>query len=244
MPSTRSILLVEEDAVCRGFLADNLTADGYDVIVAVDKAAALAQLEARRPTSCSCDVNGETLDADRRRPRRRRARLADRPDDAADRAHRHAGRADARPLPRARRRRRPPQAVLTTASCSPASAPCCAAPHEPPAGPRRPRRRAAHRHARPAPCTSPAPRRARGQGVRAARAPRRRADARLHQGRAAARRLGLPQRAASPARSTAHALRLRRKLRAAGEAPWVENVWGVGYRLAPVGTGDGVRDAA
>ena len=34
--------------------------------------------------------------------------------------------------------------------------------------------------------------RARRQGVRAARAPRRRADARVHQGRAAARRLGLP----------------------------------------------------
>src|SRR4051794_25762846 len=44
MPPTRSILLVEEDAVCRGFLADNLTADGYEVIVAADKTDALAKL--------------------------------------------------------------------------------------------------------------------------------------------------------------------------------------------------------
>ena len=33
----------------------------------------------------------------------------------------------------------------------------------------------------------------------------------------------------------AHAVRLRSKLRAAGQARWVENIWGVGYRLAPVG---------
>jgi DNA-binding response OmpR family regulator len=41
-----------------------------------------------------------------------------------------------------------------------------------------------------------------------------------------------------------HAIKLRSKLRAQGETLWVENVWGVGYRLAPVGPGDGVRDAA
>ena len=28
---------------------------------------------------------------------------------------------------------------------------------------------------------------------------------------------------------------VRSKLRAAGQAHWVENLWGVGYRLAPVG---------
>ena len=56
----------------------------------------------------------------------------------------------------------------------------------------------------------------------------------VHQGRAAARRLGLPR----PSRTRtldAHAARLRTKLRAAGQARWVDNVWGVGYRLAPVG---------
>ena len=61
MPSTRSILLVEEDAVCRGFLADNLTADGYDVIVAADKADAIAKLTLA-PDLVLCDVNGHTLD--------------------------------------------------------------------------------------------------------------------------------------------------------------------------------------
>ncbi len=41
-----------------------------------------------------------------------------------------------------------------------------------------------------------------------------------------------------------HAVRLRGKLRAAGEAHWVENVWGVGYRLAPVGLVESERSAA
>ena len=41
-----------------------------------------------------------------------------------------------------------------------------------------------------------------------------------------------------------HAVRLRSKLRAAGEAPWLETVWGVGYRLAPAGLLAGERSAA
>src|SRR3954447_19584440 len=61
MPSTRSILLVEQDAVCRGFLADNLTADGYEVIVAADKADALHRLRLA-PDLVLCDVNGHTLE--------------------------------------------------------------------------------------------------------------------------------------------------------------------------------------
>src|SRR4051812_1615007 len=61
MPPTRSILLVEEDAVCRGFLADNLTADGYEVIVAADKTDALAKLRLA-PDLVLCDVNGDTLE--------------------------------------------------------------------------------------------------------------------------------------------------------------------------------------
>src|SRR3954465_9363297 len=61
MPPTRSILLVEEDAVCRGFLADNLTADGYAVIVAADKTDALTKLTLA-PDLVLCDVNGRTLE--------------------------------------------------------------------------------------------------------------------------------------------------------------------------------------
>src|SRR3954453_17812576 len=61
MPPTRSILLVEEDAVCRGFLADNLTADGYEVIVASDTPDALAQLRLA-PHLVLCGVNGAALE--------------------------------------------------------------------------------------------------------------------------------------------------------------------------------------
>jgi DNA-binding response OmpR family regulator len=56
-----SILLAEEDAATRAFLTDNLAADGYRVLVADDKPAALALLESRRPDLVICDVNGDTL---------------------------------------------------------------------------------------------------------------------------------------------------------------------------------------
>src|SRR5215213_6305391 len=61
MKPTRSILLAEEDAATRAFLADNLTADGYRVLVADDKTSALELVEARRPDLVVCDVNGDTL---------------------------------------------------------------------------------------------------------------------------------------------------------------------------------------
>jgi DNA-binding response OmpR family regulator len=62
MEPTRSILVCEEDAATREFLADNLAADGYHVLVADAKAAALAKLDARQPDLVICDVNGDTLD--------------------------------------------------------------------------------------------------------------------------------------------------------------------------------------
>jgi DNA-binding response OmpR family regulator len=62
MQPTRSILLAEEDAAARAFLTDNLTADGYEVLGADSKAAALARLKARQPDIVICDVNGDTLD--------------------------------------------------------------------------------------------------------------------------------------------------------------------------------------
>jgi DNA-binding response OmpR family regulator len=61
MQPTRSILLADEDAVTRAFLADNLIADGYRVLVADDKPAALDLLEHSRPDLVVCDVNGDTL---------------------------------------------------------------------------------------------------------------------------------------------------------------------------------------
>jgi DNA-binding response OmpR family regulator len=62
MQPTRSILLVEEDAAARAFLTDNLTADGYEVLGADSKAAAVARFRARQPDIVICDVNGDTLD--------------------------------------------------------------------------------------------------------------------------------------------------------------------------------------
>ncbi len=61
MEPTRLILLVDEDRATRAFLADNLTADGYEVLLADDRPSALAQLERRQPDLVVCDVNGDTL---------------------------------------------------------------------------------------------------------------------------------------------------------------------------------------
>ena len=59
--STRSILIVEEDQATRAFLAENLTADGYQVAVAGTRANALSLLAARRPHLVIADINGQTL---------------------------------------------------------------------------------------------------------------------------------------------------------------------------------------
>jgi DNA-binding response OmpR family regulator len=61
MPTKRLILLAEEDHVIRTFLGDNLTADGYEILIAEDRAGALELLETERPDLVVCDVNGETL---------------------------------------------------------------------------------------------------------------------------------------------------------------------------------------
>ncbi len=61
MASARTILLAEEDPATAGFLADNIIADGYRVLVADDKTAALELLEEQRPDLVLCDVNGDTL---------------------------------------------------------------------------------------------------------------------------------------------------------------------------------------
>src|SRR4051794_4523718 len=61
MEPSRTILLAAEDPVTRSFLADNLTADGYTLRVAEDRASALSALESEPPDLAICDVNGETL---------------------------------------------------------------------------------------------------------------------------------------------------------------------------------------
>jgi DNA-binding response OmpR family regulator len=51
-----SILIVEDDPVIRTFLADNLTADGYDLLVAGTIDQALVELETRRPDLAVVDL--------------------------------------------------------------------------------------------------------------------------------------------------------------------------------------------
>src|SRR3954467_6379014 len=50
------LLLVEDDPVVRAFLADNLTADGYDVLLAETVADALRLLEYKRPDLAVVDL--------------------------------------------------------------------------------------------------------------------------------------------------------------------------------------------
>jgi DNA-binding response OmpR family regulator len=51
-----SILIVEDDPVIRTFLADNLTADGYELLVAGTVEQALRELESRRPDLAVVDL--------------------------------------------------------------------------------------------------------------------------------------------------------------------------------------------
>src|SRR3954465_1639488 len=61
MKSHTTILLTEEDAATRAFLAENLTADGFEVYVANDKRSAPTALEIPQPALVICDVNGDPL---------------------------------------------------------------------------------------------------------------------------------------------------------------------------------------
>jgi DNA-binding response OmpR family regulator len=61
-PTEATILLAEEHDVTRAFLHDNLSADGYRVLVAPDRAKALALLSTAHPDLIVVDVNGQTLE--------------------------------------------------------------------------------------------------------------------------------------------------------------------------------------
>jgi DNA-binding NtrC family response regulator len=61
MRSDQTILVVEEDASCRAFLADNLAEDGYQVASAETREQALALLANRRAHLVLADLNGQTL---------------------------------------------------------------------------------------------------------------------------------------------------------------------------------------
>ncbi len=59
--NSQLILVVEEDRAVGAFLADQLAADGYEVLLAEDRRHALALLAARRPALVLADLNGNTL---------------------------------------------------------------------------------------------------------------------------------------------------------------------------------------
>ena len=59
--SSHLILVVEEDPATRAFLTTNLTADGYEILVAENRRHALALLATHRPQLVLADVNGHTL---------------------------------------------------------------------------------------------------------------------------------------------------------------------------------------
>lgn len=56
-----TILVAEEEEMTRSFLYENLSADGYRVLVAPDRAKALALLSTAEPDLILVDVNGDTL---------------------------------------------------------------------------------------------------------------------------------------------------------------------------------------
>jgi CheY-like chemotaxis protein len=57
-----TVLVVEEDAAARSFLAENLEADRYRVRTADSREKALAILSVQQPDVIVVDVNGKTLD--------------------------------------------------------------------------------------------------------------------------------------------------------------------------------------
>ncbi len=59
--SSHLILVVEEEPATRAFLTTNLTADGYEVVVAENRRHALVLLATRRPQLVLADLNGQTL---------------------------------------------------------------------------------------------------------------------------------------------------------------------------------------
>jgi DNA-binding response OmpR family regulator len=59
--SSQLILIVEKNANTRAFLADQLAADGYEILLAEDRRHALHLLGTHRPQLVLADINGHTL---------------------------------------------------------------------------------------------------------------------------------------------------------------------------------------
>ena len=231
MTDAATLLLVEDDPVIRTFLADNLTADGYELLVARHSRTRMRELEFKRPDLAVVDLklpDGSGLELVRR------VRAADGVGSRIDPTlplHMLSGSGGELDRVRGfergagRLRRQAVRLQRAAAADRGGAAPLAGA---------RPARAAAGGGAgdRPGGARDAAARaagRARGEGVRAAAHARLVADARVHQGGAAARRLGLP-RAGSTRTLDSHACRLRAEAARDGDQ-FVVNVWGVGYRL-------------
>ena len=59
--SSQLILIVEENASTRAFLAEQLEADGYEILLADSRRHALRLLETHQPQLVLADINGHTL---------------------------------------------------------------------------------------------------------------------------------------------------------------------------------------
>ena len=59
--SSHLILIVEEDEATRAFLADQLTCDGYEILLANSRRHALHLLSSHHPQLVLADINGDTL---------------------------------------------------------------------------------------------------------------------------------------------------------------------------------------
>ena len=130
MTDSTTLLLVEDDLGLRTFLADNLTADGFNVLLADSVRDAVRLLEYKQPDLALVDLglpDGSGLDLIRQRARGRRRRLAARPGPAARDPHRPRGRARPRPRVRARRGRLRLQALLLRGAARPRARRSCAA---------------------------------------------------------------------------------------------------------------------
>ena len=113
------ILLADEDDSSRVFLEDNLTADGYRVLSAEDRAKAIAMLMTQDLDLILVDVNGETLGLiDAVRSGEGIGGRAD-PGHADDRDEPRSGSAAADPAARAWGRRRRREAVQLSGAAGP-----------------------------------------------------------------------------------------------------------------------------
>src|SRR5918994_1474077 len=91
MEEQRLILVVEDDEATRGFLVENLSADGFRAVGATSAGEGIRAIEVRRPSLVVLDLaleDGSGLELLDRVRHADGAGIADRPGPARDRPHR------------------------------------------------------------------------------------------------------------------------------------------------------------